>query len=297
MLGLLGLASVCLLAPPGLALRRYGLLALLLVVVAGQPRRPPLQVTVLDVGQGLATVVETAGHVLVYDAGPVFGERFDAGADIVAHYLRRRGWRQLDVLLVSHEDLDHSGGVAGLVREYPPRRALRGMPVRDPAPGTELCRAGQHWSWDGVQFRILHPPGREGRDNDRSCVLLVEFGAARVLLTGDIERRSEAALLADGRLPAGVALLVAPHHGSRSSSSPAFVARTRPRHVVYSAGHRHHFGHPHPEVVARYAEAGARAWHTATAGAVQFLWRDPDAAEAVEIHAARAARRRYWDGG
>lgn len=292
-LGLLGLASVCLLAPPGLALRRCALFALLWVVLAGEPRRPPLQVTVLDVGQGLATVVETAHHVLVYDAGPAFGERFDAGSDIVARYLRRRGWRHLDMLLVSHEDLDHSGGVAGLVGEYPPRRELRGMP----AQGAGQCRAGQHWAWDGVRFRVLHPQGSEARDNDHSCVLLVESGAARVLLTGDIERRSEAALLAGGALPAGVTLLVAPHHGSRTSSSPEFVAWTRPRQVVYAAGHRHHFGHPHPEVVARYAAVGARAWHTAAAGAVQFVWRDPSRAEDPEVQAARAVRRRYWDGG
>lgn len=292
-LWLIALAGVCLLAPRGLGLRWCGVVAVLGVALAAAPARPPLQVTVLDVGQGLAVVVETARHVLVYDAGPEFGERFDAGSGIVAPYLRRRGWRALDLLLVSHRDLDHRGGESGLVAHYPPRRRLQGWEVAPGAPATP-CRAGQHWHWDGVDFRVLHPTGPGASGNDGSCVLLIAAGAVRVLLPGDIERRSEAALLAGQGLPERIDLLVAPHHGSRTSSSPAFVARLRPRHVVYAAGHRHHFGHPHREVAARYAAVGAQSWHTARDGALHFRWTDTDADEEARVVAARRERRRYW---
>ena len=295
---LLVVVGLCLLGPPGLGLRRYALIALAAVALAGVPPRPPLQVTVLDVGQGLAVVVETAHHVLVYDTGPALSERFDAGAAIIAPYLRRRGWSRLDALVVSHEDLDHAGGAVGLAREYPPRREWRGGKegaYQD--AGITPCRAGQHWRWDGVGFHILHPRGDEVRENDRSCVLLVETGQVRVLLPGDIEAGAEARLLAAGVAPEAVTLLVAPHHGSATSSSPQFVARVRPGHVVYAAGYHHHFGHPHAAVVARYRALGARAWHTAAEGALRFVWWDPMRPAAVEVFAARRARRHYWDGG
>ena len=292
-LWLTALAGVCLLAPRGLGLRWCGAVALLAVVLAAAPSRPPLQVTVLDVGQGLAVVVETAHHVLVYDTGPEFGERFDAGSRIIAPYLRRGGWHALDLLLVSHRDLDHRGGAAGLSAHYPPRRRLQGWPS-PPGAGAAACRAGQHWRWDGVEFRVLHPDAARAADNDGSCVLLVAAGAVRVLLAGDIERASEMVLLGGGRLPERVDLLVAPHHGSRTSSSPAFVARVRPRHVVYAAGYRHHFGHPHPEVVARYARIGAQPWNTASHGAVRFRWAATGADAQVQVRAARHQRHRYW---
>lgn len=292
LLWLAGLAGLCLLAPRGIGLRRCGLIAVLGLLLAGAPARPPLQVTVLDVGQGLAVVVETTGHVLVYDTGPAFSERFDTGSGVVAPYLRRQGWRTLDLLMVSHGDLDHRGGVAGLLAQYPPRRQLQGWEPELPTESAAVCRAGQRWHWDGVDFEVLHPEALEQKSNDRSCVLLIKAGEIRVLLTGDIERRSEATLLAAGRLPAGVDLLVAPHHGSRTSSSPPFVARLQPRHVVYAAGYRHHFGHPHPEVVERYARVGAQPWWTAHEGAVGFRWQDLDAAP--RVFAARRERRRYW---
>ncbi len=293
LLVLLGVGAVCLLGPPGLGVRRYALLGLIAVVLEGPPRRPPLQVTVLDVGQGLSAVVETPDHVLVYDAGPAWSERFDAGSGIVAPYLRHQGWPKLDVLVVSHPDLDHAGGVAGLVRDYPPRRVLRGG---SPAVRVEEtgCRAGERWQWGRVGFRILHPADQMLGKNDRSCVLMVEAGAVRVLLPGDLESSGEGLLLAQGVLPQDIGLLIAPHHGSRTSSSSRFVARVRPRHVVYAAGYRHHFGHPHPTVVDRYAAAGAQGWHTAAEGALRFTWWDLDDPTAVEVATARRERKRYW---
>ncbi|MGE3296103.1 MAG: DNA internalization-related competence protein ComEC/Rec2 [Porticoccaceae bacterium] len=289
------LAGLLMLAPRGLRLRYLSGIALLALALAGPGSRPALRVTVLDVGQGLAVVVETQAHVMVYDTGAAFSDRFDAGDGIIAPYLRARGWPRLNLLVVSHRDADHSGGEAGLLRNFPPERQLRGLAPEGPGAGAVGCRRGQHWRWDGVEFRILHPTIPMARENDQSCVLLVEAGAARVLLTGDIESRVEALLLADAVLPGGIELLVAPHHGSRTSSSPDFVARVRPAHVVYSAGYHHHFGHPHPQVVARYEAVGARGWNTALDGALSFTWQRVGIDPEPRVDRARRNWPHYWE--
>jgi competence protein ComEC len=278
-----------------------GLLGVALAVLAatalaGSGARPVLRVTVLDVGQGLAVVVETSAHVLVYDTGPAYGERFDAGSGIIAPYLRARGWSSLDLLVVSHPDADHSGGATGLMRNFRPGRLLQGVVSEGAGPQGEACRRGQNWRWDGVDFRVLDPlPGAALRDNDRSCVLLVEAGRVRVLLPGDMEADGEGRLLADAMLPHGVDLLVAPHHGSRTSSSPPFVAQVQPAHVVYSAGWHHRFGHPQPQVVARYSALGARNWNTADDGALAFVWERAGADLRLRIESARRDRPHYWE--
>ncbi|MBK8132421.1 MAG: hypothetical protein IPK48_06720 [Gammaproteobacteria bacterium] len=132
-------------------------------------------------------------------------------------------------------------------------------------------------------------------DNTRSCVVLIEVGPARVLLTGDIESDVEALLLADAALPGSIELLIAPHHGSKTSSSPPFVNRLRPAHVVYSAGYRHRFGHPHPRVVARYQVVGARDWNTAFDGALSFSWEQKGMDPLPRVESARRDRSRYWE--
>ncbi len=291
-------AGGLLLLPRSLAARIPAVVILTATALARAAERPPLAVTVLDVGQGLAVVVETATAVLVYDAGPAFSARFDAGSGIVAPYLRRQGWRALDGLVISHNDLDHNGGLLGLLTFYPPRDLLSGQPAAVPATvlatvPARPCVAGEQWRWGEVAFRVLYPPRDfAGADNDHSCVLLIGYRDRIVLLTGDIQAAAEAELLNDPALPPRIDLLVAPHHGSGTSSSPAFVGRLRPRHVVYSAGYRHHFGHPQAGVVARYRGVGARQWNTAASGALRFTW---DAAGALDVDAQRERRRHYWD--
>jgi len=230
---------------------------------------------VLDVGQGLAVVVETAGHRLVYDAGPS-GEHYDSGRGVVLPWLARRGHRSVDLLMVSHNHNDHAGGAPAVLDAMAPPRVLTGEPVTGLAPASR-CRAGQRWRWDGVAFEVLHPVDTvfdPRGSNDHSCVLLVDNGRHRLLLTGDIGRREELEILrrlADqpgGRKRLRGAVLVAPHHGSRTSSGPAWVNAVAPPHVLVSAGWKHHFGHPHPEVVERYQRAAARVWSTAEHGAL-----------------------------
>jgi competence protein ComEC len=245
--------------------------ALLLPVLGGAAAgREPLRLTVLDVGQGLAALVETPRHALLYDAGPAFRNR-DAGESVVLPVLRRTGVRRLDALVVSHDDSDHAGGVVSVLEAHPRVLVLAPVPPRGATGRFEPCVAGRAWRWDGVRFEVLSPPatGAWSSDNDGSCVLRVTTAGASLLLTGDIEARREADLARRG-LPGRVDLVVAPHHGSRSSSSAALVAATRPRWVVVSAGWRNRWGFPAPEVVRRWTEAGACVLGTAAGGALAF---------------------------
>ncbi len=226
-----------------------------------------LRIVVLDVGQGLAVLAQTASHALLYDAGPLF-RNGDAGDRIVVPALQALGVRQLDQLLISHADADHRGGAWSVIERYPEVHVSGAAPK---GGRSEPCVAGQSWDWDGVHFEILHPAAGSGpmSDNNGSCVLLISASGVSILLPGDIEAEAEQRLVARG-VTAPVDLLLAPHHGSRSSSSPEFVAATSPRHVVFAAGFANRWNFPVPEVVARWQAAGACLLNTAEEGALQF---------------------------
>ncbi len=245
----------------------------------------------LDVGQGLSVVVETRNRVLVYDAGPSFRSGSDAALLAIEPYLRRRGVRAIDLLVVSHDDADHAGGAASLIASFPVHaRAASGGALG--AAGVIRCARGGRWSWDGVDFEWLHPGATlPRRDNDRSCVLSIRAGEHRALLTGDIELDGERELLRAAS-PGAVDLLVVPHHGSRSSSSPELIDATRPRWALISAGHGNRWGLPAAEVVARWERAGSRVLVTAQTGAVEFELRA--GATIGEPRLARADTARFW---
>jgi competence protein ComEC len=230
-------------------------------------------------------VVRTAGHTLVYDAGPAFEDGFDAGASVVAPFLLSQGVHRVDRLLLSHGDNDHAGGVPAV------RRLLRVADELGTA-GARPCRAGQAWEWDGVRFAVLHPDGPGWRGNDASCVLRVE-GAFSALLPGDIEAGAEARLVAAHGERLRADLLLAPHHGSRTSSSAAMVDAVRPAVVVHAAGWRNHFRHPRPQVRERYAAAGASQHVTGEGGAIR-VWRDP-AGGGIRVEEHRRAAARWWN--
>ena len=282
LLALLGV--VLLIAPRGLPLRLPGALCLIPLLLPRESALPAgLQLTVLDVGQGLSVVVQTRAHALLFDAGPAFEDGFDAGQSIVAPYLLHQGIRRLDVLMLSHGDNDHAGGVPAV------RRLLR----VDEEIGTDhgrACREGMHWEWDGVRFEVLHPDAREWSINNSSCVLKVE-GAFTALLPGDIEAGAEQRLLAEraDRLKAQV--LVAPHHGSKTSSTEEFVNAVAPQVVIYGAGWRNHFRHPRPEVVQRYTLEGARQFITGQSGAVAV---EPSA-RGLRVGEWRQSARHFWN--
>lgn len=283
LLALIG--SFCLFAPAGLPLRRLGALCVLPLFVPLQvPVRGGLELSVLDVGQGLAVLVRTQHHSLLFDAGPAFAEGFDAGASVVAPAALSSGLRRLDLLLLSHADNDHAGGVAAVRRLLKVDREI-GAGLAEP------CHDGQHWEWDGVRFTILHPStAGDGEDNDDSCVLRID-GPFSVLLPGDIERRAERRLLKEHADALRADVLIAPHHGSKSSSTADFVAAVRPQLVVFASGWRNRFRHPRPEVVARYRQCGAEMVMSGESGALTIFRAD----DGLRLASWREGYRRFWN--
>jgi competence protein ComEC len=279
--------------PRGVPLRWLGVLLFLplLLPPRSAPAEGAFRLWVLDVGQGLAVLVRTHDHLLVYDTGARYPSGFDLGEAVVLPAIHALGLPRVDTLMISHGDNDHAGGAQTVAEAFPQARRLAGEPARMRVP-MQQCVSGQAWQWDGVRFRVLSPaPGGGDRDNDSSCVLLVEGRGGRVLLPGDISSKTEpavAAALGAGPPP----VLVVPHHGSKTSSGAAFIAALQPSLALVSAGWRNRFGHPRAEVLARYAQAGVPLFNTAVEGAVE-----------VEFPADRAPSRqpgwrlqqpRYW---
>ena len=283
--------SLWMLAPRGYPARLLGAFCFLPAVFPHQPPAPALELLMLDVGQGSATVLRTVGYVLVFDAGPRYSERFDAGRALVVPALRAQGAASVDLLVLSHADSDHAGGAGGVRAAVPVRAELGGEP--EPGSSARRCAAGMHWQRDGVDFRVLHPREGDRREgNTASCVLRVEAAGRVLLLTGDIDADAELALLAADPAPLRADVVLVPHHGSRSSSSPRFVRAVAPRYALVSAGFRNRFGHPHPQVVERWREAQARILNTAEAGAVVLrIEQDGSIPEPVLW---RQQKRRFW---
>jgi competence protein ComEC len=280
---------VALLVP--LAGIRFTAAALVAALCLGRPEplaEGAFRLVALDVGQGLAVVTETRGHALVFDTGPAWPGGGAAAQVSLLPYLRARGIRAIDRLIVSHEDRDHAGGVERLREAMPVRAgaAAWGSEV----PPQEDCRRGATWRWDGVTFRVLHPPaGFAGDDNDLSCAILVSGPAGRALLLADPESRGEAELLTQ-EVAADVVLL--PHHGSRTSSQAALVGAVSARYGIASAGFGNRWGMPHREVVARWRSFGTSVLATAKEGAV--IARFTPERDVVEITSARRVARRWW---
>ncbi|WAC44711.1 DNA internalization-related competence protein ComEC/Rec2 [Pseudomonas sp. SL4(2022)] len=282
------LGALVLLLPAALPMRSLG--ALLLLPLLFSPQQRPeygrAEVWMLDVGQGLAVLVRTQKHDLLYDAGPRFGE-FDTGERVVLPSLRALDVRALDVLLISHADNDHSGGAAAIRRGLPVRQVLSGEPDKlEPAWQAAACVSGRQWQWDGVQLSTWRwESASDG--NQSSCVLHIEANGERLWLAGDIDANAEQALLSSGlEMPAQ--WLLAPHHGSRSSSSASFLAKVRPTAALISRGAHNAFGHPHAEVVERYRALDAQLYDTAVHGAVRIRLGAFEPAQGLRNHA------RFW---
>ncbi len=290
---LAGVGAAWLLAPRGVP-GKPAAGVLLLPLIAWMPPKPQpgeVWLDVLDVGQALAVVVRTAEHTLVYDTGDWYSERFDAGAAVVVPFLRASGVDRLDALVVSHEHSDHAGGAPAVRRAYPPQRLWSSAPHRlgDPA---RFCARGVAWQWDGVRFRFLHPD-RDGAwlANDASCVLSIDAPGGRILLPGDIEAAAERALLGrEGAIDADV--VVAPHHGSASSSTPALVEALAPEWVLYSVGYRNRWGFPDTEVLERWRPAGLA--RTDCGGALHLALRP---GEPLRPEPWRERYQRFWHAG
>ncbi|WP_426663632.1 DNA internalization-related competence protein ComEC/Rec2 [Rhodanobacter aciditrophus] len=287
------LGALWLFLPRGVPLRALGLLLFLPLSWPSLAKPAPgaFEAWVLDVGQGLSVLLRTGDHALLYDTGARYPSGFDLGEAAVLPAIHALGIARLDTLVVSHADNDHAGGAPAVVAAFPAARRYAGEPQRMPMP-MDACMAGQAWEWDGVRFRMLSPaPDAGGKGNDRSCVLLVEGRAGRLLLTGDITSNVEpqvAAAVGSGAPP----VLLVPHHGSKTSSRTDFIDAVNPPFAVVSAGWRNRFGHPKPEVMARYAEAGVPVLNTADSGAIALGF--PADAPARVIARWRRREPRYW---
>ncbi len=262
--------AVLLLLPKGVPFRLLGWPMLLLAVFPPREPVPHGQVDVLqlDVGQGLALILRTRHHTLLYDAGPRSGA-VDLGARVVLPSLKRLGVDALDMMLLSHADADHAGGAAAVARVLSIKRVVGGETEGLPALlDTQPCISGEQWAWDGVSFELWQwPDAVDG--NPKSCVLHIQANGERLLLTGDIDRAAEQAFLAS-TLAVPTDWLQAPHHGSRSSSSWPFLQRLAPKSVLISRGRGNAFGHPHPQVVERYQALGTQVYDSAEQGAVRL---------------------------
>ncbi len=289
--------------PPALRLLGLPLLWPMLVWQPPRPQAGQFELVAADIGQGNAVIVRTATRSLLYDTGPRQGTESDAGQRVLVPLLRALGER-LDRVVVSHRDSDHIGGAASVLAQHPQAGLLSSIDHGHALAvlhRNERCLAGQHWTWDGVRFEFLHPQADDYavptvKSNALSCVLRITADApdgqppgAVALLVGDIERAQERQLVrAD---PAGLRadLLLVPHHGSKTSSSEAFLDAVQPRIALVQAGYRNRYGHPAPAVMARYAQRGIEVAASPACGAARWSSSEPG-----HVHCERIASRRYW---
>lgn len=276
---------------------RYAACIGIAVLLGWRPQGPPrgcTDVTVLDVGQGLAAVVRTGERVLLFDTGPRYRNGGSAAQHVVLPFLASIGARHIDRMIVSHADQDHAGGVADVTRTLPVDDVLSGEPLSgSPA---RPCHDGLAWYWGTTRFTVLHPPADTVHSgNDASCVLLVETGERRTLLTGDIEAPAEASLVRRGVVPR-VGVVTIPHHGSRTSSIAPFVRSLSPGYAIVSAAYANQWGFPKPDVVARWRANGATVLNTAASGAVSVRQCDDNAPDEVQRY-RQAASRIWHDAG
>ena len=284
---------VILLMPKGLPGRWLGLLFLLplLSPVTTSLKPGEFKFSLLDVGQGLAAIIQTRQNTLIYDAGARFSERFNIGDAVIKPYLRYMGITQLSMLMISHGDNDHIGGANTLIEQFNIDRVLTSVPEKIPINSAELCHAGQQWTWDGVKFEVLHPSiESDFTGNNASCVLKVSSQQGSVLLTGDIEQPAEKSLINNMPEQIKVDILLAPHHGSKTSSSNEFIAAVAPKYSVISSGYRNRFGFPKQDIMSRYEAHGVETLVTYMSGEISMKF----SAAGLIIEQFRSNNRRFW---
>ncbi|MGB7181906.1 MAG: DNA internalization-related competence protein ComEC/Rec2 [Burkholderiaceae bacterium] len=278
-----------------------GLLMPLLLLPAAASVDGRFRLVALDVGQGSAVLIQTARHSLLFDTGPTYDADSGAGDRLVAPLLRSRQIRRLDTVVLSHADADHIGGAHRLIDQFNPSQVLSSMPSDSPKahrlPKMQLCRRGDSWQWDGVQFSILHPGAlvlgnKRSNRNARSCVLHVKGRGGSVLLTGDIEAAQEKTLVAVyGNAGLNADVLIAPHHGSGTSSTTQFLATVNPRFAVFQMGYRNRFRHPAHRVLRRYQQRAIDVLRSDVDGAVEI---DFSPGTGIQLIRHRQVNKPYW---
>jgi competence protein ComEC len=296
------------LLPRGVSARWLGAAFVLpmFMLLPPTPKPGEVWITLLDVGQGLATVVRTASHTLVYDTGPRYNPDADSGNRIVVPYLRGEGIRALDALIVTHADEDHSGGAKSVIDTRNPKWVMTSMDrteeknIETLKNASEImrCDTRDSWHWDGIDFEILHPMKDDYADenrktNDLGCVLKILAPGGTILMTADVEKKSELEMIERDAEALKADVIVMPHHGSKTSSTEEFLDAVKPKIALIPVGYRNRFRHPHPDVMARYAERGIKVYRTDEAGALT-LKLGAAADKKIEVKSYRLERSRYW---
>lgn len=279
----------------------------MLLIAPQRPNTGDMKVTVLDVGQGLSVAIQTATHTLLYDAGGKYSEQSDAGARIVLPFLRGEGVSRLNGFIVSHNDTDHSGGMRTVLAQVPVSWLVSSLP-----PSAEQsdnvkhvkCFSGQRWTWDGVDFQMIYPQPSSYNDaaltdNNRSCVLKISSASGSLLLTGDIERPVEMELIEqqqNNQAPISLKsdVMIAPHHGSKTSSSVEFINEVQPGLTIFTVGYLNRFRHPRVEIVKRYESGQSKILRSDYHGAITLNFVASNSKGAFNAAGWRKQNRRYW---
>ena len=285
------LGLLWLFAPRGIPARWLGLILNLPLLFPIIPKLNDGEaiVTVLDVGQGLAVAVQTQNHWLLYDTGAKFPNGGDMGKNVVLPFFRYHGVKKLDTLLISHDDNDHIGGAKSVLENMSVEQILTSVPEKFPL--ATACQTGQTWTWEGVNFLVLSPAKTFDTDNNNSCVLKIETANNAVLLTGDIEATAESWLVENAREQLHANVLVAPHHGSKTSSTMAFLEAVNPETILIPSGYRNQFHHPSKEVLARYRQIHAEFSTSANSGALTVHLN----LDGINVESLRDTAGKYWN--
>lgn len=300
---------VYLLLPKGIPAKWLGVFCLIPLLFSERDEFL-LKVTAFDVGQGAAVIVETSDSELIYDTGKKYSDSFNIGEHILAPYLRNEKRQDVDLLMISHNDLDHAGGVEGLLKTINIKNIYAGELNKNPQLNARQCVAGQQWRWNKVHFSVVWPTleyikatqiksanvngtqaGGIINSNNLSCVLLIRYQSISILLAGDIEKSIEKELIKRQLIPKNINVLLAPHHGSQTSSHKDWIDYLSPEYVVFSTGYKNSYGHPHKLVIARYKANNATLLNTATDGAITLVIDDDDT---LSIYRSRLVNRHYW---
>ena len=291
------IGALLFLAPRGLPVRWIGFIWCLplLFYEPIKPKHGELWLTLLDVGQGLAVVIQTQNHTLLYDTGPQLSARFDAGQAAVIPFLRSQSIDHVDKLIVGHGDNDHIGGANYVLQHIEVKDVITSVPGELSNYDARLCVPNMSWQWGGVSFEMLHPNKRfRGSENDRSCVLKIQTEHASVLIPGDIEKRAERHLVKHAAEQLDADILIAPHHGSATSSTSRFLDAVSPEVVLFATGYRNRYGFPKAEIIARYEDKNTAIFDTAVDGAITFKLNSEN--DQLHPNTFRSTNRYYWYG-
>ncbi|MCF6204010.1 MAG: DNA internalization-related competence protein ComEC/Rec2 [Methylococcaceae bacterium] len=288
------LAVFILMAPKGLPARWLGLVFLIpsFFVNHDKPKQGEITTTLLDVGQGLSAVIETAHHVLVFDTGAKYSNKFNMGDAVVIPFLESKGIEVVDALLISHADNDHSGGALSIIKQKKVSKILTSVPNLFEQYSPILCLRGQTWEWDQVRFEVLSPSEDYLKgENNNSCVLKVSSNYGTLLFTGDIEKPAEDWLVTNYANQLESDILIAPHHGSKTSSSVSLLQQVSPKMILIPAGYRNRFFFPHQEIIERYEKLSIPWVSTVDKGAVVVKIQH----NSIIIDSIRDNQSKYWN--